>query len=240
MMSDLDQVCATYKYPLTVKIGKYWFPVFALLLFIGGMYVLFHSWFGLFLVLISIWLIFLSTYALFMLSTIIVNNSGIGARNLGRLLKHIRWRHVTKIVKFRRWNLASRTYGDVYTVFDGDFGFLRKRLVNCGGPILFTGQIDGVRPLLERINSYARQYHFSLFVVDEEAFWKKREFCGRKSRTTKMELASSRSRSILAPARRMSSCTIPGEYHNHHLCLDRRPTACRRRPMLVESICMPM
>jgi hypothetical protein len=103
-----------------------------------------------------------------MSSSIVLSEEGIAARNFGRTLKFIRWENVTKIKKVRRWNAGSRSYEDVFYVFDGDFPALRERMVNLRGPIAFSDKIRRVRDLLDEINEYARRYHFPVLTLDQE------------------------------------------------------------------------
>src|ERR1051326_7790142 len=107
--------------------------------------------FGFLSILVAALFISLSVFGSLMCSSITIDDEGIGSRNFGRRLKFIRWQDVTKVRKIRRWNAGSRSYENVFHVFDRDFSGLRERMVNLRGPIVFTDKIDRLRELLDTI-----------------------------------------------------------------------------------------
>jgi hypothetical protein len=76
---------------------------------------------------------------------------------------------VKTVKKVRRWNAGSRSFEDVFHVFDGAFSPFRERMVNLRGPIVFSDKIRELRSLLDKINDAARRYHFSVVSLDQEA-----------------------------------------------------------------------
>ena len=120
---------------------------------------------GTLFVLFSPVVFFLSAFGALMCSVIAVSDEGIAAHNFGRTLRFIRWEDVTKIKKVRRWNIASGSYLDTFYVFDRNFPPLRERMVNFRGPIAFSGEIRGLRDLLNRINDYSRRNNFLLVTL---------------------------------------------------------------------------
>jgi len=113
-------------------------------------------------------LLFLSAFGSLMCSSIAISDEGIAAHIFGRRLKFIHWEDVTKIKKVRRWNAGSRSFDEVFHVFDGDFPALRERMVNLRGPIVFSDKILRVRALLNGINRYSRLHHLPLLIVNQE------------------------------------------------------------------------
>jgi hypothetical protein len=159
-----------HKYPVRQLIANYVItPIIALLCFSFGIFVLDQSYvagalcvgFGFFVALMNLML-------LLIFSRIVVSDGGISAHNFGRMLKFIRWENVKKIDKVRQWNAGSRSYSEVFHVFDGDFSAFERRMVNFRGPIVFTDRIEGLRMLLDKVNEYARQHQFPLVVLDQE------------------------------------------------------------------------
>lgn len=120
------------------------------------------------LILLGACLLFLSAFGSLMCSSISISDEGIVARNFGRTLKFIRWEDVTKIKKVRRWNAGSRSYEDVFHVFDGERPLLRERMVNWRGPIVFSDKIRGVQALLSGINRYSQLHQVPLVTLDPE------------------------------------------------------------------------
>jgi hypothetical protein len=121
---------------------------------------------GFFLILFGALLVFLSAFGSLMYSSIVINDEGIATRNYGRTLKFIPWTKVVKIKKVRRWNAGSRSFEDVFHIFNGSSS---GRMVNLRGPIVFTDKIRGLRTLLDKLNASARKYHFALVALDQEA-----------------------------------------------------------------------
>ncbi len=74
-----------------------------------------------------------------------------------------------KVKKWRFKNPASGSFEDVFYVYDSDLLGYIEQLKNLGGPIAFTGKIVGLPLLLEQINARAREYHFPIFVLDQQA-----------------------------------------------------------------------
>jgi hypothetical protein len=97
----------------------------ALLLEVGSVF------FGALLILFAAGFVFLIAFGSLMCCSITVSDEGIASHNFGRTLKSIRWQDVTKIKKVRRWNAGSRSFEDVFYVFDGTFPALRERTVNA-------------------------------------------------------------------------------------------------------------
>jgi hypothetical protein len=171
-MLEADDTTTFYRYPISQKIITYVLMPLASLVGIGlGVFLLRaeNTIIGTFLATSGALFIFLSAFGSLMCSSIAVNDKGIAAHNYGRTLKFVQWRDVTKIKKVKRWNAGSRSYEDVFHVFDGEFPALRERMVNLRGPIVFTDQIRDLRKLLDRINEYSRRYHFLLVTLDQEA-----------------------------------------------------------------------
>lgn len=125
--------------------------------------------FGIILLMFGIWFVFLAMFGALMCSSIVATDDGIAAHNFWRILKYIRWCQITKVTKVHRWNAGSRSFEDVFRVYDGTASALHERMVNLCGPIVFTGKIRGSRGLLDRINQAAHQYHFPLVLLDQEA-----------------------------------------------------------------------
>ena len=115
------------------------------------------------------WLVCLAAFGSLMSSSIATSDEAIAAYNYGRMLKSVRWQKIAKVKKVRRWNAGSRSYEDVFHVFDGEPSWLQERMVNLRGPIVFTDKISELRTLLNEINGYAREYRFSLVILDQEA-----------------------------------------------------------------------
>lgn len=161
-----------FRYPLSqVAITYFLMPVVSLISLGLGAFLFEEAsiFFGVLLILFGAWFIFLSVFGSLMCSSITVSGEGIAAHNFGRTLKFIRWQDVTQVKKVRRWNAGSRSFEDVFHVFDGTFSPLRERLVNLRGPVVFTGKIRGLRGLRDRINEASHRYHFSLVALDQEA-----------------------------------------------------------------------
>lgn len=127
------------------------------------------TFFGVLLVLFGIWFIFLSAFGSLMCSSITISEEGIASHNFGRTLKFVRWQDVIKIKKVRRWNAGSRSFEDVFHVFDKIFSPLQERMVNLRGPVAFTDKLRGSRELLDKINEAACRHHFPLVLLDQEA-----------------------------------------------------------------------
>ena len=123
---------------------------------------------GILLMLFGMFFLLLTAFGSLMCSSIHVSADGIAARNFGRTLKFVRWEDVVKVKRVRRWNAGSRSFENVFYIFDGVFSAARERMVNLRGPIAFTEQIHGLRELLAKINDSARKYHFALVSLDQE------------------------------------------------------------------------
>lgn len=117
----------------------------------------------------ALWLIVLNLVGSLLMSSIAVNDEGIAANNFGRTLKFVSWGSVTKVKKVRRWNMGSRTYEEVFHVFDGEYSPLRERFINVLGPVVFSHRIGRVKDLLDSINVHAQRYGFPLVVIDQGA-----------------------------------------------------------------------
>ena len=170
-MHDANGAAEFYDYPFSQKVITYLLmPVVSLISILLGAFLLKaeSTVVGALLILFGACLFFLSAFGSLMCSSIVVSDKGIAARNFGRMLKFIRWEDVAKIKKVRRWNAGSRSYEDVFYVFDGNYPALRERVVNLRGPIAFSDKIRGVRNLLDKINEHARRYHFPLVTLDQE------------------------------------------------------------------------
>lgn len=170
-MSDASNA-TNFRYPLSQVVITYLLlPVVSLISLGLGVFLLetASTFFGVLLILFGAWFLFLSAFGSLMCSSITASDEGIAARNFGRTLKFIRWRDVTKVKKVRRWNAGSRSFEDVFYVFDGTFPPLRERIVNLRGPVAFTDKICGSRGLLDKINEAVRRYRFPLVALDQEA-----------------------------------------------------------------------
>ena len=104
-----------------------------------------------------------------LLSAVLILDKSIEVYNYGHLLKKINWAEVTKVKKSRLFNPTTGVFDENFYVFDRNYSWFRRRLVNLGGPIAFTGKIVGLPLLLEQINARAREYHFPIFVLDQQA-----------------------------------------------------------------------
>lgn len=161
-----------FRYPLSQVVITYLLMPIVSLISLGLGVFLFAAtsiFFGVILILFGVWLVFLSVFGSLMCSSVTVSNEGIAAHNFGRTLKFILWQDVMKVKKVRRWNAGSRSFENVFYIFDGTFPPLRERMVNLRGPIAFTDKIRELRELLDEINKAARRYHFPLVVLDQEA-----------------------------------------------------------------------
>jgi len=166
--------CATefHSYPFSQTVITYLLMPVVSLISIGlGVFLLTagSAIVGAFLALFGPCLLFLSAFGSLMCSSIAISDEVIAAHNFGRTLRSIRWEDVTKITKVRRWNAGSRSYEDVFHIYDGDFSALRERMVNWRGPIVFSDKIRRVRDLLDRINGSAQRHHFPLVTLDQQA-----------------------------------------------------------------------
>jgi ABC-type multidrug transport system fused ATPase/permease subunit len=171
-MRDLNGAAEFHDYPFSQTAITYLLmPVVSLVGILLGIFLLTagSAIVGALLILFGGCLVFLSAFGSLMCSSIAINDEGIAARNFGRTLRYIRWEDVTKIKKVRRWNAGSRSYENVFHVFDDDFPALRERLVNLRGPIVFSDKICKMSGLLNKINESARRYQFPLVTLDQEA-----------------------------------------------------------------------
>lgn len=124
---------------------------------------------GVLLVTFGVLFAFLSTYGSLMDVAILANTDGISAYKIGRRIKFIRWQDISKVKKIHRWNAGSRSYQDVYYVFDKPYPPISERLVNFVGPITFTDEISNLPELINKVNESAREFGFSLSIIDQEA-----------------------------------------------------------------------
>ncbi len=168
---DTNSAIKYYKYPFSQKVITYLLmPLVSLISVSLGLFLskAGDAILGSLFISVGAGLFFLSTFGSLMSSSIVASIEGIGARNFGRTLKFIRWRDISKIKKVRRWNAGSRSFEDMFYIFDGDFTALRERMVNLRGPIAFSDKICGIRDLLNGINDRAREHHLLLVILDQE------------------------------------------------------------------------
>ena len=170
-MSQADDLTKFYRYPISQKAVTYvLMPVTSLASVSLGVFLLRadNVIIGAFLATFGALFLFLSAFGSLMCSSIAVNDEGIAAHNYGRTLKSVHWQDVTKVKSVKRWNAGSRSYEDVFYVFDGEFPALEERMINLRGPIVFTDRIDDLRKLLDSINERSQRYQFLLVSLDQE------------------------------------------------------------------------
>src|SRR6266513_1790364 len=141
-MADVDSAPKRYSYRLLPTLIPYGMAsLAAFCLSVAIVFLEMRDFSGTIYLLMGGWFLALSLYDLFACSALLVSDAGIAACKFHLRMKFISWSTVTRIEKGRTWNMYTSSYQDTFEVCDGEFGWLRRLLLNLTGPVAFSQDI---------------------------------------------------------------------------------------------------